>query len=364
MKRVPSMAFCILLLATLCGCGKAAGTEQTPAAPSSVVEPTATVSPSAPASAAPDTVEDYYPICENVHYIYAGEGIEYAAYDVYIHYAADTKAQLRQDNGGTVMARVVEVADGAVTVLYNREDSYARENYLNRTGDTQEVLLMEPLVAGTAWTVYDGRTRTITDTAAEVETPSGTYTAVAVETAFDGGTTTQYYAKGVGLVKTVTNGDGYEISSTLSEIQEDVPFTQTVRFYYPDGDDGKIYYRDTDVSFKTNDVTRSLLETAYKAPFSGRPGSVLSENTVINSLYLNDDGMVYIDLSKAFLTEMNAGSVYESMLLQCVANTFGAYYGAERVILTIDGGLYESGHIALRKGEYLTVNTEGAAQIP
>jgi hypothetical protein len=46
------------------------------------------------------------------------------------------------------------------------------------------------------------------------------------------------------------------------------------------------------------------------------------------------------------------------MILQCVANTFGGYCGVGKVILTIDGGLYESGHIALQKGEYLTVDTQ------
>jgi len=363
MKKLLLPVCFVLLLVLLFGCGQNTESTPSPVPASPSAEPTAAATPSASPTAAPDTVEDYYPILENVHYIYAGEGIEYAAYDVYVDYATDTKAQLRQDNTGTVMARVVEVADGAVTVLYSREDSYARENYLDRTGDTQEVLLMEPIAVGTSWTLSDGRTRSITDTAAVVDTPSGTYTAVAVETESDYGTTTQYYAKGVGLVKTVTAGDDYEITSSLEALEEDVPFTQTVRFYYPNADDDNLYYRDAELSFYTNDVTRIALADAYKANFEGRPGTVLSDNTAVNSLYLNDDGMVYIDLSGEFITEMNAGSGYEAMILQCVSNTFGGYYYADRVLLTVDNALYESGHIALAQGEYLTVDTAGAIEI-
>jgi hypothetical protein len=57
---------------------------------------------------------------------------------------------------------------------------------------------------------------------------------------------------------------------------------------------------------------------------------------------------------------MNAGSSYEAMILQCVADTFGGYYYADRVLLTIDNALYESGHIAFEQGEYLTADPEGA----
>jgi hypothetical protein len=68
--------------------------------------------------------------------------------------------------------------------------------------------------------------------------------------------------------------------------------------------------------------------------------------------------MVYIDLNSAFEKEMNAGSGYEALVLQSVANTFGVYYGANKVLLTIDNKLYESGHIALKKGEYLEVKVD------
>ena len=356
MKKVIGLILFALLLASAFGCSP----KQT--------EGAASLFPSPPESPAPSeaagTVSEYYPSVENTHYLYQGEGNEYASYDVYVDYTSETGVQQRLNNGGTVLARVVEIADGKVTCVYSREESYYRENALLKSDGRQEVLLMEPIRVGTSWTLIDGSVCTITGTDISVETPSGTYSAVAVETVYsNGGKSVEYYAKGIGLVKTVSSGEGYEVSSSLSEIQKDVPFTQTVRFYYPDGNDGKIYYKDLELTFRTNDVTRTTLEKAYKQQFVGIPGNVLSENTRINSLYLNDDGMVYIDLSREFLTEMNAGSSYEALLLQCVANTFGSYYGSDKVLLTIDSALYESGHIRLEQGEYLTVDTEESTEI-
>ena len=53
---------------------------------------------------------------------------------------------------------------------------------------------------------------------------------------------------------------------------------------------------------------------------------------------------------------MNAGAGYEGLILQSLANTIGDYYGVSKVMLTIDGKTYESGHIVLEKFEALEVN--------
>nr|WP_225877723.1 GerMN domain-containing protein [Alkalibacter mobilis] len=131
-------------------------------------------------------------------------------------------------------------------------------------------------------------------------------------------------------------------------------------FFYPSLDDETYYYQTKPVEFETNDITRKVLEKEYK---NESPSTVLTENTEINWLYLNNDGMVYIDVSGDFVTEMNAGAAYESMILQALANTIGNYYGVERILLTLDGDLYESGHILLQQGEYLTVNMEDAEEL-
>lgn len=309
------------------------------------------------------TVKDYFPILENVRYRYEGAGNEYASYDMYIDYTSDTKVQQRVNNGGTETVRVISVGNGKVTRVFSQSEVYYRENFLGKTSGAQDVLLKEPIQTGTSWKLGDGSARSITGVSVPVSTPSGRYSAVSVTTKKGSDTTVDYYAKNIGLVKTVTTGTNDTISSSLSEIRKNVPLIQTVRFFYPNINDDKLYYKDRKISFWTNNITRKVLETAYKTPISGQPGKVFSTNTRINSLYLNRDGKVYIDLNRSFLTEMNAGAGYESMILQCVANTFGFYYDKTKVLLTIDNGLYESGHIKLEKGEFLSVKTAGAVAI-
>ena len=311
-------------------------------------------------------IEEYYPIKENTHYVYEGMGNEYASYDVYIDYISGNKVQQRIDNGGTVMANVVELKNGKLTKLYSREEAYYRENLLQSKNDDEEILLMEPLEKGTSWKLKDSRVRTITNTSVEITTPLGTYSAIEVTTEGPNDETMDYYAKNIGLVKSVfMSGESgaEEISSSLSKIEENQPVVQNITFYYPNIDDEKLYYRTKEISFYTNDLTKKALENEYKDSINNNFGKVFSKNTKINSLYLNKDNNVYIDLNQAFVSEMNAGSQYEAMLLQSIANTFGQYYNAEKVYLTIDNKLYESGHILMEKGEFLKVDTENAIEI-
>ena len=93
-------------------------------------------------------IQDYFPIQENVRYVYEGVGNEYASYDVTVEFTSDNKVQQRIDNGGTVTARVIEIKDGKLTRLLSRGEQYNSENLLDQV-DEEEVLLMEPLEKGT-----------------------------------------------------------------------------------------------------------------------------------------------------------------------------------------------------------------------
>ncbi len=362
MKNRFLLHFFIFLLVFLFGCGLKQGTEaaESPKPPSGNAgtekPPAGTEKP--PEESPSGTLLAYYPLLQNVRYIYGGEGNEYAPFDMYVDYTDETSMQQRISNSGTELVQVVKIENGKVTVVFRQEETYYRENLLNKDGNIEEVLLMEPIKAGTSWKLGDGRTRTITGVNVKVDTPSGRYSTVEVETTNSGGKTTEYYAQEVGLVKRVSSGESFEVSSYLSEIRKNTPFTQTVRFFYP-GIDGKLYFEDRAVEF----VTRIILEKTYKDQVPDQAVAVLPENASINSLYLNQDGMVYVDLSEEFIREMNAGAGYEQLILQSVVNTFGSYYNAGQVVLTIDGKPYESGHIALQKGEHLKVDTEGSVEL-
>lgn len=347
MKRfvLPILLLCAVLL--LPGCGREEGNGN------DVPDPQSQLS-----------VETLFPIKENVKYDYEGVGNEYAFYNVHIDYTSDTRVQQRINNGGTETVKVIEVKDGKVTEVFSKGEVYYRENYLQN--DAQEVILLQgPIRKGTTWTLEDDSKRTITGINVDVAVPAGKYKAVEVTTEGVHSTIVDYYAPGVGLVKSVwvSNEGGDKVSSSLRAIEENAVLVQNLDFFYPDIENNQYNYKTKQVSFKTNEITRNVLAAAYKEPVGGKLGRVLSSGTNINSLYLNKDNRLYIDLNKAFLTEMNAGSLYESMILQSIANTFGRYYGVQEVILTIDDQLYESGHIAMEKGEVIPVKAEGSVKI-
>jgi hypothetical protein len=308
-------------------------------------------------------IEDYYPFKKNTHYIYEGTGNEFASFDLYNDYISGEKVQQRMNNGGTTKVNVMELNSGKLSKVYTRGEAYYRENLLNQKSEKVEVLLMEPLIKGTTWKMDDGSKRTITDTAAGVTTPTGNYKALEVTTESAKDKTIDYYAKNVGLVKSVFVSGGSQITSTLSKIEENVPLIQNINFYYPNIDDEKIYYKTIPISFNTNEITREVIAEEYKKQVNNQLGAVFSKNTEINSLYLNQDGKVYIDLNQAFMKEMNAGAGYEAMILQSVVNTIGQYYQVEKVYLTIDNQPYESGHILMGKGEYFRVQTQNSIEI-
>jgi spore germination protein GerM len=119
----------------------------------------------------------------------------------------------------------------------------------------------------------------------------------------------------------------------------------------------------TMLSFFTTDVTRTALADAMKEAPSGSLGKVLSENAGLKSLYLGQDGMVYADFSKELVTEMNAGSGYEAMLLQCITNTLGGYYGTDKVYITVEGEPYSSGHIYMNPGQPFVVDLTSSVEL-
>ncbi|NMA69900.1 MAG: GerMN domain-containing protein [Desulfitobacterium sp.] len=306
------------------------------------------------------SLEDYLDYQANTKYYYEGHGNEYASFTKYVDYKSDGKVQLRTNNGGTETVRVLGIENGQLIQMLGQGETYYRENLTNspKLDYNGEVILKEPLQEGTTWTLPDNRTRTITGVDVEVTTPAGTYKAIEITTEGEYSKIRDYYAPKVGLVKSLFVGeDDYEVSSVLSKLEKETPLTQSVTIYYPNIDDDKLRTTNVEFSFKTNDITKDILAKELKKE-AGDRGRLIGENVKIQSLYLNQDGRVYVDFSKELVTEMNAGSGYEAMLLQSIVNTLGDYYGVSEVYLTIDNQPYSSGHIEMKKGEFFKVTRD------
>ncbi len=308
------------------------------------------------------SIADFFPYSANTKYSYEGTGNEFASYTVFVDYLENNRVQIRENNGGAEVVKVLENKDGQLRLLTATEEGYFRENLL-QTGEVAEILLQEPLEVGTSWILPDQRKRYISGVNVMIETALTSYQAIEVTTEDKNTKVLDYYAPGAGLVKTVFTADGTEITSSLSEIAEDAVFTQQVKFFYPGGQADKIYFQTKELDFKTNDQTRLAFEKAFKESPNEHLGQLITPNVEVKELYLNQDGIVYVDFSKELVREMNAGSGYEGLIIQSITNTLGLYYGSDKVYIMIEGKPYSSGHIELRAGEFFTVNLNNCFEI-
>jgi len=299
-------------------------------------------------------IGDFYPFLQNVKMTYEGTGSEFASYTVFPDFisADKNKMQIRVNNGGTETVSVLENKEGQLTKTYEVAETYYKENLTDEKSNTNEIILKEPLTKGTKWTLSDGSAREITGVDVSVNTPSGDYKTLEVTTSADGeATQMDYYAKGIGLVKTVSILGGDQIVSALQEISTGPGYDFSLKlfnFKVTDTDVVSIS-EDSPVTLKTNETVLPFLSDSFK-----RLG-LMSSDTTLNSLWMAPgSSTATIDFSQEFVTKMNAGTTKETGVLDSVVNTVGYYFQVQKVILTIDGQPYSSGHILMKEGEAMT----------
>jgi hypothetical protein len=312
------------------------------------------------------SISDYYPFTANLKTVYEGKGNEFASKTEYVDYIKGDKIQIRSDNGGTVSARVLQNKDGELTVLNSESEIYYKQDMTSVAPKKSEVLLKEPLVKGTSWTLEDGTKRSITGVNVDITTPLGSYKALEVTTQGSDNQDIDYYVINMGLVKSVYKSGGSEISSSLKEYIKNTPLVQNVKLYNfkVTSTDIQVVYKGIPVNLKTNEEIKDVFQNYFRQPLVSGTMALMSKNTVINSLSLNTaENKVYVDFSKQFVTEMNAGTTKETGVLRTVTDTLGNYYGVENVVITLDGQPYVSGHILMNKGEAFKTDFTGAIQV-
>ena len=319
--------------------------------------------PGEPAPKPPARLDEYFPFEENVYKKYKGTGNEYAEFESYVDFMIDGSMQIRTINPGTITVSVYRLQDGAVTRVHFAGERYFRLNETaERTGE--DILIKEPIEIGTTWKAQDGSTRSITALDVAVDVPAGAYRALEVTTEGNHSVLKDYYAPKIGLVKReffTQDMPDDRIISALEIIKENAPLVLPIRIFYPDFlNDRTVYVEQATDLYTGNELKLVLEEMLKRIPDGSDFQSVLSPNTEILSIDFDfDTSVVTVDLSSEFLSEMNAGSSFEAMLLSCLVNTFGYNYQTEKVAVTIEGEAYSSGHMYLEKGETWTADYSG-----
>ncbi len=307
------------------------------------------------------TIENYYPFLPNTYLKYEGIGMEFSERETYFDYIDNGRAQIRNHSSGTTMVQILEYKEGALKLLLSRGEAYNLLDYTNTDFvEDREILLMEPIDIGTSWELPDGRTREITGMDVSIETPSGNYEALEVTTeGYEDTQTKTYYVEGLGMVLSVFQTGEDEVITTLEDIDEEKDVTYKLRCYYPDFGNEQVVYKDFDIPFQTNDKIEPTYTEHLQDPPNESVNSVFSENVTVQSFSYNpQEELVVIDLSDNFVNEMNAGAGFESLIIQSVVNTVGFNFGVEKVVITLDGKLYSSGHFQLEEGDHFQVHYE------
>ncbi|MGM0501021.1 MAG: GerMN domain-containing protein [Bacillota bacterium] len=304
-------------------------------------------------------ISDYYPFLKETTLIYKGVGNEFAGREVYFDFAAANKAQLRVDNGGTIMGELLELKNGELRKLKSKEEFYYWQHLEAKKGTSYEILLKEPLIEGTSWELDDGRKRYISGVNVKVETPQGQYEALEVTTKGSDAKLKQYYAPDVGLVLQQYKSNGTVIETKLQKIKQNSAVTNQVKFFYPDFKADKAKYVERQVEFQTNDSPeQKFTELLQQKPPQGLT-PVISEQTKINKIEVNqNNNIVKVDFTEELVWDMNAGHSLEKLIIQSIVNTFGRYYQVDKVYLSLEGEAYQSGHIMITEGQYFTVDEE------
>ncbi|WP_246582745.1 GerMN domain-containing protein [Clostridium mobile] len=309
------------------------------------------------------TIKDYYPFKENIKIKYKGTGNEFAEKTVFTDYIRGNKVQLRVVNPGTTSVQVMEIKDGELRLITSKGEYYHRDSIIDIENKDYEVLLKEPLIKGTTWSLPNGSKRFISDTEKEVETPAGKFKALEVTTENADYTSHDYYVLNKGLVKSIYKAKDMEVITTLESIEENVPVTQTVKFYYSDYAEDKIYFTNKTLEFNTNEDVKSVFEKELKKNLDTNISKLIGDEVSINKIYLDSNtNTARIDLSSNFVKEINAGAGYEMALLKCISNTLGNYYNVDKAIITLDGKPYSSGHISMKENEPIKVDYENVKE--
>lgn len=308
-------------------------------------------------------ISDYYPYKANLRMKYSGSGNEFAEQDVYVDIIRDNRIQLRVINPGTTSGQVLENKDGELRLITSVGELYFLQDLTDSVNNNPEVLLKEPLEKDTRWTLPDGRTRYISGLDIRISTPSGEYKALEVTTLGNDYKMQEYYVLGTGLVERVFKSGEMVVETSLEKIENNARVQQTIKFYYPEFLKDKLVYFESQETFETNHNIADTFEKFFKSPPGDSLTLLMSPNTKINKLYVDlQEYKVHVDFSKEFVSEMNAGTSLEAMILKCVTNTLGNYYNVDKIYISIDGAPYSSGHVQMNEGDNFYVDYDNISE--
>ncbi|HWR61418.1 MAG TPA: hypothetical protein VN580_07390 [Clostridia bacterium] len=180
--------------------------------PEATPTPTLVLTP-APAKPQAESLLDFYPLKEGNMWEYEGEGMGYASFVQRVAFSSESRHQVTVDNGGSVMANVLEERKDAIVNIYKSGELGSDENILGRAANVNIILLQLPLKEGNFW-ISEENHYEIVDTDADITVPAGKFEdCIAVKTTFKDQTSNMiyYYKQGIGMVQSEFRTDSGDL---------------------------------------------------------------------------------------------------------------------------------------------------------
>jgi hypothetical protein len=144
---------------------------------------------------------------------YEGEGMEYASFIQRVVFSSGNRHQVTVDNGGTIMANVLEERQEAIVNTYKSGEADINENMLSKSSNVNIILLQTPLEKGNFW-ISEENHYEIVDLEADITVPAGEFKdCIAVKTTFKDQTSNMiyYYKRGIGMVQSEFRTDSGDL---------------------------------------------------------------------------------------------------------------------------------------------------------
>jgi len=193
-------------------------------APAPTPTPTPTPAPAPEPEPAPEeeSLIGFYPLKEGNMWEYEGEGMEYASFIQKVIFSSGNRHQVTIDNGGTVIANVLEESKDSIVNTYRSGEEFSGGNLLDKPSNVNIIMLQTPLEKGNFW-ISEENHYEIINTEADVVVPAGEFKGcIAVKVTFKDQTSnmTYYYKKGIGMVQSEFRTDtGDLITSKLKRYE-------------------------------------------------------------------------------------------------------------------------------------------------
>lgn len=205
MKKI-SFIYIVLVSLILSGCSVESIPEETP------IESPESVQPSPVAEILP---ADYFPMTPGSKWSYIGDGNEFATYTSTVLFHECLYFQVSRNNGGTVSSTVYYASDTDVRIVLSRGEEYDMSNLISEPPNTDEIVLMAPLEAGTEWG-SESIKRKIVSTSESINTPAGLFeNCLTVRSEYPDSYIIDYYVIGIGLVYSEFHSGDNVITSSL-----------------------------------------------------------------------------------------------------------------------------------------------------